>query len=309
MGSFGERLRREREMRGVSLDQIVATTKIGRRLLLALEEEQFDLLPGGIFNKSYVRAYAKCVGINEDEAVAEYMLAANEAPPDTRVIAQQHASIHSNRPLQRSGFPVLPVLILVVVIAGGIGGWKVYQDRQNDREKRAAMPASPEVSPQPANAPAPVAGGGGSAKGQASSAPQVQTSPASPAATQPASSAAVAVVAPPETAAAQKTPTESSAANIPAGTPFEVIVRPKDSAWVSVKSDGQYVVRGIIRPPDVKTIHATSQVVFYTGNAGAVEVSFNGKNVPLTGGPNAEQVLVFDSRGLVPDKRSKPVAP
>ena len=51
----------------------------------------------------------------------------------------------------------------------------------------------------------------------------------------------------------------------------------------------------------MKTIHATSQVVFYTGNAGAVEVSFNGKNVPLTGGPNAEQVLVFDSRGVVPD--------
>ena len=78
VGSFGEHLRREREMRGISLDEIVATTKIGRRLLLALEEEQFDLLPGGIFNKSYVRAYAKCVGMDEDEAVAEYLEAAKE---------------------------------------------------------------------------------------------------------------------------------------------------------------------------------------------------------------------------------------
>ena len=309
MGSFGERLRREREMRGVSLDQIVATTKIGRRLLLALEEEQFDLLPGGIFNKSYVRAYAKCIGINEDEAVAEYMQAANEAPPDTRVIAQQHASIHSNRPMQRSGFPVLPVLILVVVIAGGIGGWKVYQDRQNDREKRAATSANPEVSQPPVSAAAPVAGGGGSATDQASSAQQVQTSPASPAATQPAPSAATAVAPPSEAAAAPKVATEDPSANPTAGAPFEVVVRPKDSAWVSVKADGSYVVRGIIRPPDVKTIHATSQVVFYTGNAGAVDVTFNGKNVPLTGGPNAEQVLVFDSRGLRPDARPKPAAP
>ena len=309
MGSFGERLRREREMRGVSLDQIVATTKIGRRLLLALEEEQFDLLPGGIFNKSYVRAYAKCIGINEDEAVAEYMQAANEAPPDTRVIAQQHASIHSNRPMQRSGFPVLPVLILVVVIAGGIGGWKVYQDRQNDREKRAATSANPEVSQPPVSAAAPVAGGGGSATDQASSAQQVQTSPASPAATQPAPSAATAVAPPSEAAAAPKVATEDPSANPTAGAPFEVVVRPKDSAWVSVKADGNYVVRGIIRPPDVKTIRATSQVVFYTGNAGAVDVTFNGKNVPLTGGPNAEQVLVFDSRGLRPDARPKPAAP
>ena len=304
MGSFGERLRREREMRGVSLDQIVATTKIGRRLLLALEEEQFDLLPGGIFNKSYVKAYAKCIGINEDEAVAEYMQAANEAPPDTRVIAQQHASIHSNRPMRRSGFPVLPVLILVVVIAGGIGGWKVYQDRQNDRGKRAAIPANADVSQQPTNAAALVASGGGSAANHTSSAQSAQTSPASPAATQPASS-----VAPPSEAAVPKVPAESSSANTPVGAPFEVVVRPKDSAWVSVKSDGKYVVRGIIKPPDVRTIRATGQVVFYTGNAGAVEVSFNGKNVPLTGGPNAEQVVVFDSHGVMPDTRSKTVAP
>ena len=308
VGSFGERLRREREMRGVSLEQIVATTKIGRRLLLALEEEQFDLLPGGIFNKSYVKAYAKCVGIDEDEAVAEYMKAANETPPDTRVIAQQHASIHSNRPMQRAGFPVLPVLILVVVIAGGIGGWKVYQDRQNDQAKRAAIPANPDASQPPANAPAsaPLASVAGSAPDQTSSA---QPSQKTAAAAEPTSSTAAAVVPPPATPATTKVSPENSAATPPAGSPFEVVIRPKDSAWVSVKSDGSYVVRGIIRPPDVKTIHASSQVVFYTGNAGAVEVSFNGKNVPLTGGPNAEQVLVFDSRGVVPAARSKPPAP
>ncbi len=306
MGSFGEHLRREREMRGVSLEEIVATTKIGRRLLLALEEEQFDLLPGGIFNKSYVKAYAKCVGINEDEAVAEYMKAANEAPPDTRVIAQQHASIHSNRPMQRSGFPVLPVLILVVVVAGGIGGWKVYQDRQNDKAKRPATSTTTDVSRLPANTSAPVGDGAGSAPAQASSAQPIQRSPA---ASEIASSTGAAVVPPPATATAPKVAAETSSASPPAGTPFEVVVRPKDSAWVSIKSDGNYVVRGIIRPPDVRTIHATNQVVFYTGNAGAVELSFNGKNITLTGGANAEQVVVFDSRGVVPDTRPKTPAP
>ncbi len=73
MGSFGERLRREREMRGVSLDDIAEATKIGTRLLRALEEEHFELLPGGIFNKGFVRAYAKYLGLNEDEAVADYL--------------------------------------------------------------------------------------------------------------------------------------------------------------------------------------------------------------------------------------------
>src|SRR5580704_17040048 len=114
-------------MRGISLDEIVTTTKIGTRLLRALENEQFDLLPGGIFNKSYVRAYAKCIGIDEDEAVAAYLEAANEAPPDTRVIAQQHASFHTDRPHERSGFPIVPVLILLLVVGTGVvWGWKAY---------------------------------------------------------------------------------------------------------------------------------------------------------------------------------------
>ena len=71
---------------------------------------------------------------------------------------------------------------------------------------------------------------------------------------------------------------------------------------MSIKSDGRFAVRGIIRSPDVKTVHASDQVVVWTGNAGAVEVSFNGQPVPLAGGPNQEGVLVFNSRGVVAPK-------
>ncbi|HLI64541.1 MAG TPA: RodZ domain-containing protein [Terriglobales bacterium] len=306
-------MRREREMRGISLEEIVASTKIGKRLLLALEEEQFDLLPGGIFNKAYVRAYAKCVGIDEDEAVAAYLAAANESPPDARVIAQQHASIHSSQPVPRSGFPIMPVLILLAVAAGGIGGWKLYQQHQGMQAKQAAAATPAEPSPQSPSVASSSTSSAQGEQGEALSTPLQQSSSAAPAESQAAFSAAA--VPPGKTLHAQETPAEptrampaetfanapaETSANAPAGPPFEITVRPKDSAWVSIKSDGRYVVRGIIRPPEVKTIHATDQVVFYTGNAGAVDVSFNGKNVPVPGGPNQEQVLVFSSRGVVP---------
>jgi hypothetical protein len=88
--------------------------------------------------------------------------------------------------------------------------------------------------------------------------------------------------------------------------PFEVTVRAVDKAWVSIKSDGQFKVRGIIGPPDVKVIRATDQIVFWTGNSGAVEVSFNGQRVPLVGGPNSEGVLVFNSKGVVIPKPATP---
>src|SRR6185312_3586577 len=77
-GSFGERLQRERELRAISLDEIAKSTKIGTRLLQALEAEEFDKLPGGIFNKGFVRAYAKYLGLDEEQAVTDYIAAENE---------------------------------------------------------------------------------------------------------------------------------------------------------------------------------------------------------------------------------------
>ncbi len=279
-------------MRGISLDQIMATTKIGRRLLLALEEEQFDLLPGGIFNKSYVRAYAKCVGMNEDEAVAEYLEAAQEPAPDTKVIAHQHA-FHSERRPERSGFPILPVLILLVVAIGAAGGWQVYHNHQREREQLAATkPAeTPAVAPTTS---APDSGSQTTAASQVSSpqmSPQSNTVPA-PATSAPPEKPAAAVIN--ETSASN-----TNAATAAAAGTFEVTIRPKDPAWVSVKCDGKFIVRGIIKPPDVKTVHASNEVIFYTGNAGAIEVAFNGKAVPLSGGANDPQTLVFDSRGVL----------
>ncbi len=284
-------------MRGISLEEIVASTKISRRLLQALEDEQFDLLPGGIFNKSYVRAYAKCVGLNDEEAVAEYLEAAKETPPDTRVIAHQHASLHSDRRSERTGFPLVPVLVLLVVAAGGVGGWKMYQDRQRERERQiphAASSLETPVVPSEAssnNATTPASGKKDSENRNADQ--STSTGPATMNTTGPSSRLAA--------TAAPTRPSGSTAGAEPStGVPFEITVRPKDRAWVSIKADGNYVVRGIIQPPDVRTIHASNQVVFYTGNAGAVEVTFDGKNVPVNGGSNDEQVLVFDSHGLQP---------
>src|SRR5438270_4553551 len=85
MASFGERLKREREMRGVSLEEIAESTKIGKRNLSALETEEFEKLPGGIFNKGFVRAYAKYLGLDEDQAVTDFLAAENAASTGIRL--------------------------------------------------------------------------------------------------------------------------------------------------------------------------------------------------------------------------------
>lgn len=80
MASFGENLQREREMRGVTLQEISAATKISVRFLQALEGEEFAKLPGGIFTRSFIRAYAKYLGLDEERVLAEYQLVAQPRP-------------------------------------------------------------------------------------------------------------------------------------------------------------------------------------------------------------------------------------
>ncbi len=75
MGNFGDTLRHEREYRGITLDAITRVTKISNRHLVALEQEHFDVLPGGVFNKSMVREYARFVGLDQEEWVGRYLSA------------------------------------------------------------------------------------------------------------------------------------------------------------------------------------------------------------------------------------------
>jgi cytoskeletal protein RodZ len=73
MGEFGKELRSERESRGIELEAISDSTKISSRYLTALEQNQFEQLPGGVFNKGIVRSYARVVGLDEDFWVGRYM--------------------------------------------------------------------------------------------------------------------------------------------------------------------------------------------------------------------------------------------
>src|SRR4051812_43302203 len=74
MGSFGAALRRTREEKGISLDQIAGETRLSKHYLLALEDEAIHKLPGGTYNRAYLRSYAAYLGLDIDPLVREYAL-------------------------------------------------------------------------------------------------------------------------------------------------------------------------------------------------------------------------------------------
>jgi hypothetical protein len=74
-GNFGERMKRERELREVSLAEVTRGTRISQLFLEALENEQWDKLPGGVFSRGFVRSVARYLGLNEEDFLSEFDLA------------------------------------------------------------------------------------------------------------------------------------------------------------------------------------------------------------------------------------------
>jgi cytoskeletal protein RodZ len=119
---FGEHLRREREMRGVSLDEISAATRISTRFLEAIENDQWDRLPGGVFNRGFIRSIARFLGLDEDSLVAEYALGNSAVAP-----AQVAKTIPLPNDMPRHWPAALTtVLVILVVIAGIVFGAARY---------------------------------------------------------------------------------------------------------------------------------------------------------------------------------------
>jgi cytoskeleton protein RodZ len=131
MGEFGKELRSERESRGVELEEISDSTKISSRYLAALEEDQFEQLPGGVFNKGIVRSYARVVGLDEDFWVGRFMEAYQQSgqlkTDDADWIAfaenvSKSRHIEGEKPDQRLRWAGVAALLLLLV---GLG-WFVW---------------------------------------------------------------------------------------------------------------------------------------------------------------------------------------
>ena len=138
MASFGENLRRERELRGIDLREMADATKISIRFLQALEQDRVDILPGGIFPRAFVRQYAKYLGLDPERLVAEFVYAhGGETTPRKDARAPVRVDQGAPRGLIAAG---------VVLGLLGLVGWKVRG--QASRPPQAV--ATPSMAAPPA---------------------------------------------------------------------------------------------------------------------------------------------------------------
>lgn len=316
MGSFGDRLKKEREQRGVSLEDISLNTKIGTRLLRALEDEKFDQLPGGIFNKGFVRAYARHLGLDEDQTLADYLAALgsnqsvpahNAAPlqfptprPEAAEREESVATQEGDERRKEIPWGLLAVLLLVVALA--FASWSYFhRSSQIDRGRRE--PASTtESSAASSSSLDERARSGGAAKPLPAQEGR-NTPPTSPIPTTGQGEAAVSQVA--------QAALHGAAPPAPAATGmFTVVLKGNDESedcWVSIAVDGQPPTEAILSGPYEKVIQGKTEIVVKAGSVGALDVSFNGKKLPPLGDYGQVRTLTFRSDGLQ-TQAAKPVA-
>jgi len=145
-GTFGERLKRERELREVPLEEITSATRIGPRFLEALENEDWDKLPGGVFNRGFVRSIARYLGLDEEAFLAEYDLANNA---HAQLLEQKHAAQKAENRIPQTPLwiPIVLVLGVLAVLAGAIYGgryaWHKYRKQPVATSGTETAPASP----------------------------------------------------------------------------------------------------------------------------------------------------------------------
>lgn len=120
--TLGEKLREAREERGISLSEVAEQTRISSLYLESIEHDDYRNLPGGIFNKGFVKSFAKYVGLNEQEALADYtrLIAGTDdaKPPELKLYKPE---VLTDEYAGSSMVPtVIAAVVVLAVMTGGI---------------------------------------------------------------------------------------------------------------------------------------------------------------------------------------------
>ena len=259
MEQFGARLKAAREAGGRSLRDIAATTNISVAALEAVERNDFSKLPGGIFGRAFIRAYANEVGLPADATVKEFVaeVELRERNAAKRVRAPE-VTLEDQAFLERQRQAGRVLRLVVVLLILGVIALAIWRTRP--------LWSSTPAAPTPTDAPA---------RADYRPPPPATPRPSPPPAATPISSGAVA------------TPTPSSPA--PADNRLTLEFDVSSDCWVQVSADGLVVLERLLKAGERQRFAADHEIALDVGNAGAFNWSINGKPAKPLGKPGTHK--------------------
>ena len=275
MSSLGPYLRGLREAKGMSLDDIARSTRVGRRHLEALETDTLGELPAPVFVKGFIRAYCEFLDSSPEEALGLYRGMTGEQVPT-------HGTL---RPMQTSrsrlAGPLAISLMLFLVLGLSLFALRLGMPSSRKATAPSPPPAVEEVKKvtPPTAAPAKAV----------ASAPSPPPDAPAPVASAPARAAAVTVPsATPALPADPSPPPPSAPSTAEAKTlNHRLVVRAVEPTWLRVQVDDGQVSEELLQSGAVREWSAARRFTLTVGNAGGVEIDLDGKRMPSLGAKGA----------------------
>ncbi len=234
---IGETLRKQRKARGISLVEVAEHTKIGKKYLEALENDDYPVLPAETYTLGFLRAYAKYLEVDDDELIRRYR--------EVRRLlhAKSDAGLDGIGPKGEGNQSLWAPLLLVLVLAGlGAGLFLLWP----------AVKSKPEAKPGA------------------------------------------------EELAAPDLPV-TVGAGAPIAGDLTLKIRAKEKTWVTLMIDGRQEPDVILDANEERTWTAKDRFVLWTGNAGGIEVTFNGEVQPPLGEKGeVRKEVVFERKAVTP---------
>ncbi|PEE94296.1 helix-turn-helix domain-containing protein [Bacillus cereus] len=303
MTELGQKLKEAREAKGLSIDQLHEITKIQKRHLVAIEEGNYDVLPGAFYVRAFIKQYADAVGLNGEELLVEHQSTIPQS--EKREVPQVSTGQKTQETMQKSSsWPIadhMPkILVALLVIAVGVVIWFVFQALTGKDDEKVPSAQSEKIEVQKAKD-SPLDTKKDEVKAEEpkkeepkkeepkKEEPKKEEQPA-----QPTGQQEVKVVG---------TTGKVSTLEIHNNKTLELELSGKGASYVDVKDDAGNVIlnatvqEGQIEKRDVSTL---KEVRLNIGNATNVEVKLNGQVVayPLDPEKELHQRLVIKNQGI-----------
>ncbi|AAP10706.1 MULTISPECIES: helix-turn-helix domain-containing protein [Bacillus] len=298
MTELGQKLKEAREAKGLSIDQLHEITKIQKRHLVAIEEGNYDVLPGAFYARAFIKQYADAVGLNGEELLVEHQSTIPQS--EKREVPQVSTGQKTQETMQKSSsWPIadhMPkILVALLVIAVGVVIWFVFQALTGKDDEKVPSAQSEKIEVQKAkDSPLDTKKDEVKAEEPKKEEPKKEEPKKEEQPAQPTGQQEVKVVG---------TTGKVSTLEIHNNKTLELELSGKGASYVDVKDDAGNVIlnatvqEGQIEKRDVSTL---KEVRLNIGNATNVEVKLNGQVVayPLDPEKELHQRLVIKNQGI-----------
>jgi cytoskeletal protein RodZ len=241
MATLGQQLKNAREETGITLHDIANATHIGVRFLQAIENDAYDILPGGVFNRAFIRKFAKRVGLDEEQALKLYEEQLEEQGGEP----QRHSyyGVEDYEARSSSGNGLLLSFVALLILGSLAYAAYQYFAPSEPGTGELGSPTTPPPAPAVTATPAPAVS------------PDASSSPA---------------------AAPSASPTPEAAA---AGALRLQLTATGEEVWLSVRPDAGTAEQMTLQPGDVREFNVNQKVVLTIGKITALRITVNGRIV------------------------------